>query len=158
MSSRVLARPGCSVACTSWWSLNMRSHRVSLSVIHMRPSYISNPLFSSHSPSAIFPSRVVPFAFFLWISWISLSAALSVRIFLRSSLSISRLMVSVVLAGSTLAWLSIQGASKASSGNRIRLWFCRCFVSPSQRESPDSLDRMSRLPANFPGRYLIMKS
>jgi len=90
----------------------------------MRPSYISNPLFSSHSPSAIFPSLLVPFAFFLQISWISLSAALSVRISLRNSLSISRLMVSVVLAWSTLTWLSIQGASKASLGNRIRPWFC----------------------------------
>jgi len=90
----------------------------------MRLSYISNPQFSWHSPSAIFPSRVVLFAFFLWISWISLSAALSVRISLRSSLSISRLMDSVVLAWSALAWLSIRGASKASSGNRIQLWFC----------------------------------
>jgi len=76
----------------------------------MRLSYISNPLFSSHSPSAIFPSHVVPFAFFLRISWISLSAALSVRISLSSSSSISRLMVSVVLAWSTLAWLSIWSA------------------------------------------------
>jgi len=158
MSSRVLAQPGCPAACASWWSLNIRSHRVSLSGIHMRLSYISNPLFSSHSPSTIFPSRVVPFAFFLWISWISLSAALSVRISLRSSLSISQLMVSVVLAWSTLAWLSIQGAPKASSGNRIRPWFCRCFISPSQGESPDSLNRMSHLLANFPGWYLIMKS
>jgi len=90
----------------------------------MRPSYISNPLFFSPSPSAIFPSRVVPFAFFLRISWISLSVALSVLISLRSSLSISRLMFPVVLAGSTLMWLSILGASKASLGNRIRPWFC----------------------------------
>ena len=136
----------------------MRSCRVSLSGIYMRTSYISNPLFSSYSFSAIFLLWVVPFAFLLWISWISLSAALSVLILLRSSLSISRLMVSVVLAWSTLAWLSIPSALKASLGNRIRPWFCRCFISPSQRESPDSLDRMSGLPANFPGRYLIMKS
>jgi len=71
----------------------------------MRPSYISNPLFSSHNPSVIFPSRVVPFAFSLGISRISLPVALSVRISFRSSLSISRLMVSLVLAWS---------ASKAS--------------------------------------------
>jgi len=56
MSSRVLARPGCPVACTSWWSLNIRSHRVSLSGIHIRLSCISNLLFSLQSPSAIFPS------------------------------------------------------------------------------------------------------
>ena len=158
MSFRVLAQPRCPTACASWWSLNIRSCRVSLLPIHMRPLYISNPLFFSHSPSVIFPSRVVPFAFFLRISWISLSAVLSVQILRRSSLSISWLMVSVVLAWSTLAWLLIQGVSKASSGNRIQPLFCQCFISPFQRESPDSLDRMSSLPANFPGQYLIMKS
>ena len=84
----------------------------------MRPLYISNPLFSSHSPDAIFRLRVVTFDFFLRISWISLSVALCVQILLRSSLSISRLMVSVVLAWSTLAWLASRGSSKASSGNR----------------------------------------
>ena len=115
-------------------------------------------MFSSYSPSAIFLSRVVLFTFFLRISWISLSAVLSVQISRRSSLSISRLMVSVVLAWSALGWLSIRSASQASSGNRIRPWFCRCFISPSQGESPDSLDRMSGLLANFPGQYLIMKS
>jgi len=120
-TSRVLAHPGCPVACMSWWSLNMRSRRVSLSGIHMRPLYISNPLFSSHSPSVIFPLWDDPFTFFLWISWIALSAVLSVWISLRSSLSISRLMVSIVLVWSTLAWLSIRSASKASSGNRIQL-------------------------------------
>jgi len=146
----VLARPGCPTACTSWWSLNMRSRRVSSSGIHMRPLYISNPRFSSHNPSAIFPSRVVPLAFFLRISWISLSAALSVWISFRSSLSISRLMVFSVV----LAW----SASSTSSGNRIRPWFCRCFLFPSQGESSDSLERMSGLPANFSGQYLIMKS
>jgi len=113
----------------------MRSRRVSLSGIHMRPSYISNPLFSSYSPSVIFPSRVVTFPFFLRISWISLSAALSIRISLRSCLSISRLMVCVVLAWSTLAWLSIQGTSKASLGNRIRSWFCRCFIHQEKKSA-----------------------
>jgi len=149
MSSRVLAWPGCPAACVSWSSLNLRSRRVLSSGIHMRPSYISNPLFSSYNPSTIFPSRVVPLAFFLRISWISLSAALSVWISFRSSLSILRLIVSIVLAWS---------ASNTSSGNRIRLWFCRCFISPSQGESPDSLERMSGLSANFPGRHLITKS
>jgi len=137
------------MACVSWWSLNMRSRRVLFSGIHMRPSYISNLLFSLHNPSAIFPSWVVLLAFFLRISWISLSAALSVRISFRSSLSISRLMISIVLSGS---------ASNALLGNRIRRWFCRCFISPPQGESPDSLERMSGLQANFPGRYLITKS
>jgi len=88
MSSRVLAWPGCPAAYSSWWPLSMRSHRVSLSGIHMRPSYISNPLFSSYNPSTIFPSRVVPFAFSLRISSISLSVVLSVWISFRSSLSI----------------------------------------------------------------------
>jgi len=146
----------------------------------MRPLYISNPLFSSHSPSAIFPSWVVPLAYFLRITWISLSAGLSVRISLRSSLSIWRLMVSVILAWSAPRLLSSTGASSVSctqhvapdvagelsfcgvsnvsSGCRIQPWFCRCFISPSQGESPDSLERMSGLPASFPGRYLIVKS
>jgi len=149
MSSRVLARPVCPAACASWWFHNMRSRRVSSSGIHMRLSYISSPLFFLHNPRAIFPSRVVPLVFFLRISWISSSAALSVRISFSSSLSISRLMVSVVLAWS---------ASNASSGNRILPWFCPCFISPSQGESPDSRERMSGLLANFPGRYLITKS
>jgi len=149
MSSRVLARPGCPAARASWWSLIMRSCSLSLSGIHMRLSYTKSPLFSSHSPSTIFPSRFVPFAFFLQISWISLSVALRVRISFRSFLFISRLTVFIVLVWS---------ASNASSGNRIRPWFCRCFISPSQGESPDSLERMSGLLASFPGRYLIVKS
>jgi hypothetical protein len=146
------------MACASWWSLNVRSRRSSLSGIHMRLSYSSTLLFSLHSPSAIFPSWVVSFAFFLWISWISLSTSLSVWILLRSSLSIFRLMVSVVLVWSVLKALLIWGASKASLGSRIQPWFCRCFISPSQGESPDSLERISGLPASFLGRYLIVKS
>jgi len=149
MSSRVLAWPRCSTACTLWWSLNIRSRRSSLSGIHIMPSYSSIPLFSSHSPSTIFPTWVVQLTFFPRIPWISLSAVLSVQISLRSFLSISSLMVSVLLVWSV---------SKVSSGRRIQPWFCRCFISPSQGESPDSLDRMSGLLANFPGRYLIVKS
>jgi len=148
----------------------MRIPILSLSGIHMRLSYCSTLLFSLYSPHAIFPSRVVPFAFFFRISSTSLSAELSVRISFRSSLSIWRLMVSIVLAWSTpetwgvsgvgpaMESLSTWGASKASSGSRIWLWFCRCFISPSQGESSDSLERMSGLPDSFPGRYLIVKS
>ena len=142
MSSRVLAWPGYLTACVSCWSLNIRSRRLLLSGIHMRPSYISNLLFSSYSPNAIFLLRVVPLTFFFLVSWISLSIVLCVQISFRSSLFIPRLMVSIVLAWS---------ASNTSLGNRIWPWFCRCFISPSQGESSDSLERMSGLPAIFLG-------
>ena len=128
----------------SWWSLNIRSCSSLLSGIHIRPSYISTPSFSSHNPSAIFPSRVVPLAFFPRISRTSLSLTLHSRISLRSSLSIWSFIVSTVLTWSACS------VSKFPSVKRTRP-SGKKFCVRTQRQHPGAADAQDTQDANWQG-------